>query len=83
MKIQRISNSPVTAMPDYVTKVKFSSVKIREYPMIPGDNPSVSNGPPLTMDWTASKTFSVTIDRFEDFVKKIDDARFKWQCLRN
>ena len=70
MKIHRISNSPVTAMPDYVTKVKFSSVKIREYPMIPGDNPSVSNGPPLTMDWTASKTFSVAIDRFEDFCKE-------------
>ena len=49
--------------------VQFSSVMIREYPVIPGDNAAVSDGPPLTLDWTITNNFSVTINRFEKFRK--------------
>lgn len=31
--------------------VRFSSVEIREYPIILGDNAAVSRGPPITIDW--------------------------------
>ena len=31
--------------------VKFSTVEIRSFPMILGDNPSVSKGPPVTLAW--------------------------------
>jgi len=47
--------------------VQFSRVVIREYPVIPGDNPAVPDGPPLTLDWTPTNSFSVTINRFEKF----------------
>ena len=33
------------------TKVAFSSVEIKVYPYILGDNPSVPKGSPLTIDW--------------------------------
>lgn len=49
------------------TIVQFSRVMIREYPIIPGDNPAVSGGPPLMLDWTATKQISLTMDRFEYF----------------
>jgi hypothetical protein len=31
--------------------VKFSTIEVRSHPMIMGDNPSVSSGPPVTIDW--------------------------------
>ena len=31
--------------------VQFSHLEIRTYPVTLGDNPSVSSGPPLTLDW--------------------------------
>jgi hypothetical protein len=46
-------------------KVQFDAVNIREYPVIPGDNPAVSEGPPLTLGWTPSNGFSTTVDTFE------------------
>mmetsp|Transcript_65347 Transcript_65347/g.73169 ORF Transcript_65347/g.73169 Transcript_65347/m.73169 type:complete len:217 (-) Transcript_65347:726-1376(-) len=32
-------------------KVRFSTVHIREYNVCLGDNPSVSQGPPISLDW--------------------------------
>jgi hypothetical protein len=49
--------------------VRFDSVTIRQYPVIPGDNPSVSEGPPLTMDWKSSNKFSTNVDKFEEVRK--------------
>jgi len=47
--------------------VQFSCVMVREYPIIPGDNPAVTDGPPLALDWTANNIFSVKINKFERF----------------
>lgn len=49
------------------TIVHFNTVTVREYPVIPGDNPSVSAGPPLTLDWEAVNKFSISINKFERF----------------
>ena len=45
--------------------VKFDSIKIREYDMILGDNPSSSSGPPVTIDWDYNELSSVSLDDYE------------------
>lgn len=45
--------------------VHFNTITVCEHPVIPGDNPSVSAGPPLTLDWEATNKMSVSINRFE------------------
>ena len=43
--------------------VRFSSVFIREYPMILGDHPAAINGPPVTIDWNYHLEKSVTVEK--------------------
>lgn len=47
-------------------KVSFSKVEIREYPIIIGDNPSVSNGAPLTIAWEPQDQVSAALDEYEN-----------------
>lgn len=49
------------------TRVSFSTVEIRQYNRILGDNPSCSSGPSLSIDWTydESKTVVVDVNEFE------------------
>ena len=44
--------------------VRFSDITIREYPMILGDNPSVSCGPPVTIDWQHSSEAHLPLDKY-------------------
>jgi hypothetical protein len=48
-------------------EVSFASVQVREYPMILGDNPSCTSGPPVTLDWNynAEASLSCTVDEWE------------------
>lgn len=46
--------------------VTFSSVDIRDYSICPGDNPSVSRGIPLSLDWAYDPETSQDINQFED-----------------
>lgn len=47
-------------------KVHFSNVEIRYYPMIIGDNPSVSDGCPVTIDWEPIGISLASLDEFEN-----------------
>jgi len=51
---------------DESMRVRFSSVKIREYDMILGDNPSSQCGPPVTIDWDYNEISSLSLDQYED-----------------
>lgn len=45
--------------------VGFSSVIIREYDQTIGDNPSVSYGPPISLDWEYTQLECVTLEHYE------------------
>ena len=55
--------------------VSFAEVRIRSYDQTVGDNPSVSYGPPITLDWSYEEMEPISIDSYED-------ARGKRRTLR-
>lgn len=46
--------------------VAFDKVSIREYKIVCGDNPSISEGPPIQLDWSSIDTFNGAVDEFEE-----------------
>ena len=48
------------------SSVAFGSVMIRSYAQTLGDNPSVSYGPPISLDWEYDEHPEVTLDDYED-----------------
>ena len=46
--------------------VNFGTVNIREYPIIPGDNPGGICGPPLTIDWEHQREMTAPVDKYEE-----------------
>ena len=46
--------------------VKFHEVQVREYAVSIGDNPSCSDGPPISLDWSYNENHnSFSLDTFE------------------
>ena len=45
--------------------VSFGSVTIRKYPIMLGDNPCVSRGAPVTIDWEYQSEHEVDLSRYE------------------
>ena len=48
------------------SNVSFNKVSFREYPMVLGDNPSVSEGPPLTIGWDTQDEYEHNLDEYEE-----------------
>ena len=61
--------------------IRWSTVEIREYAIILGDNPSVIRGVPLTMDWTPLSSISVELEDYERL--KPHPPRRPEEMLRN
>jgi hypothetical protein len=47
------------------SSVEFSQIRIREYEQTLGDNPSVSYGPPITLDWEFEEKEPISLEHFE------------------
>jgi hypothetical protein len=45
--------------------VNFSTIEVRTYPIILGDNPSVSSGPPFTIDWKHQDAEEIDLSDYE------------------
>lgn len=59
-----LDSSP-EASPLRKVTIGFSSITIREHPVIPGENPGVSCGVPLTLDWEHDFEDKFDLDEFE------------------
>eukprot|EP00529_Nitzschia_sp_RCC80_P026573 CAMPEP_0113494544 /NCGR_PEP_ID=MMETSP0014_2-20120614/29159_1 /TAXON_ID=2857 /ORGANISM="Nitzschia sp." /LENGTH=279 /DNA_ID=CAMNT_0000388435 /DNA_START=54 /DNA_END=893 /DNA_ORIENTATION=+ /assembly_acc=CAM_ASM_000159 len=72
---ENATSSPTTTATDTSTttdadalrpsKVRFSTVEIREHNMTMGDNPSVSSGIPVTIEWNHANEFVCDLDVYE------------------
>lgn len=49
-----------------VTLVSFGGVEVQSYEIILGDNPGVSGGPPLTIDWEPFELASCSVNEYEE-----------------
>jgi len=45
--------------------VQFESVHIRDYPVVIGDSPSTSKGPPVSLGWEYEPATSLSMDEYE------------------
>lgn len=45
--------------------VAFTTIEVRTYPIILGDNPSVSSGPPFTIDWDHQDVVQINLSDYE------------------
>jgi hypothetical protein len=48
--------------------VCFDRLHIREYPVILGDHPATSSGLPVTLDWTATNSYQLEVNQYENAV---------------
>lgn len=51
-------------------QVRFTTIEIIEFPIILGDNPAVSSGPPLTIDWEPQQRTQFDLNVFEEYRPK-------------
>lgn len=58
-------------------RVSFGKVDIREHAMVLGDNPSVLEGPPLTIAWRSQRHVVYNLDDFERMRAQRDEERLK------
>jgi hypothetical protein len=60
-KVQRLKDANIEKF-----VVSFGTVEIREYPMILGFNPAVSQGPPVEIDWQHIDKIKYAFDSYEE-----------------
>mmetsp|Transcript_16990 Transcript_16990/g.19444 ORF Transcript_16990/g.19444 Transcript_16990/m.19444 type:complete len:208 (+) Transcript_16990:155-778(+) len=61
---ERLEQANVTDSSHF--KTTFTTIEIREYPIILGDNPSVSQGAPLTIGWEHWNVVKWDFDEYEE-----------------
>jgi hypothetical protein len=65
-KVRRSTSCPAFCDTTKVKKsVSFALIEIREYEQTIGDNPSVSYGPPISLDWNYEQLEAVDVDAYE------------------
>lgn len=62
-----VSTEPQTEPQQRRATVTFDAVRIRSYEQTIGDNPSVSYGPPISLDWDYEEHDPLALDEYEEF----------------
>jgi hypothetical protein len=66
LRLSRCKSVPSEDLPStQARRVQFLAVEIREYSQTLGDNPSVSYGPPISLDWEYDSLTPIPLDDFE------------------
>ena len=65
LEAQQLEDPPLD-VPRRRSSVTFDKVIIREYDQCCGDNPSVSYGPPISLDWKYQEYEAIDVDSYED-----------------
>mmetsp|Transcript_21964 Transcript_21964/g.53146 ORF Transcript_21964/g.53146 Transcript_21964/m.53146 type:complete len:181 (+) Transcript_21964:212-754(+) len=70
--------------------VSFATVQVRNYPIILGDNPSVTAGPPISIGWQFDAAVYYTVDEWEgerftsrhakSKLRVPESVRIEWLC---
>ncbi len=62
-------SSSVSCSSSLRKSVRFENVEIREYDVVLGDNPSCSNGPPISLGWgyDGDQQVHLPLDTFEQY----------------
>ena len=58
---------PVCSNTEDDLSVSFSTIVVREFPVVIGDNPSCAMGPPPSISWVPDCELSIDIEEFEDY----------------
>merc|ERR1711907_916656 len=61
----RLSSATVDSDKQHRRSVSFSNVQVREYDLCLGDNPSVTQGAPVSLDWSYKHEESYALDEYE------------------
>jgi|Transcript_6942 hypothetical protein len=64
LRSESVSKTP--ALRRNSSSVSFKDVQIRDYNLTVGDNPSVSYGPPLSLDWEYEERSALCINEYEE-----------------
>ena len=68
--------------PKSTSAVQFRNIEIRSYDICVGDNPSVSYGTPLSLDWNYVVELNDTVERYES-VRSLTKRRNMRQMMMN
>jgi hypothetical protein len=60
-----LSIAAPSMMKKVCSQVQFRHITIREYEQTLGDNPSVSYGPPISLDWNYTESEATCLDEYE------------------
>ena len=74
------SDTSASLTPSSRKSVCFQHVEIKEYNITLGDHPSVTQGPPVTIEWDPVRSHIFTVDDYENGFT--EDARRRGQELR-
>ena len=59
------SDSTVSIGVSTKPQVRFSTLEIREHPIVLGYNPSTLRGPPVEIDWTCQSSRRLDLESYE------------------
>jgi hypothetical protein len=63
---EKQDSNTALSKPVVAVQVTWSTVEINSHEVILGDHPSVSNGPPFTIEWKAFESVKLTVTEYEE-----------------